>query len=134
LAQPLSSWRRFCSRMQDCFLGYPEEFREPPLGHALYGNYKTHVANGDAARMALYRYDFVEGQGALNPRGRERLAEIAAMLPQNFFPVVIEPDCLPGLDEARRLAILNELANCPFPIPPQRVVVGRPLAHGLSGP
>jgi len=119
--------------MQDCFLGFPEEFHEPPLGHSLYGNYKTHVANGDAARMVLYRYDFVDGTGALNPRGRERLAEIAEMLPRNFFPVVIEPDCPPGLDEARRLAILEELGRCSFPIPPQRVVVGRPLAIGLSG-
>jgi hypothetical protein len=91
------------------------------------------VANGDAARMVLYHYDFLDGHGGLNPRGKERLAQIARMLPKTFFPVVIEPGCDPGVDQARRLAVLNELGQCPFPIPAERVVVGKPLAYPLSG-
>jgi hypothetical protein len=133
-ATPRSFGERFCYWLQDCFLGFPEFFHEPPLGHSVYAHYKTHVANGDAARMVLYRYDFLDGCGGLNPRGKERLAEIAAMLPKNFCPVVIEPGCEPGLDQARRMAVLTELGQCPFPIPPQRVVVGKPLAYGMSGP
>jgi hypothetical protein len=129
-ALPLPVLRAY--HWQDCFLGFPEEFHEPPLGHSVYAAYKTQVANGAAARMVLYRYDFVDGCGLLNPRGKERLAEIAALLPHTFFPVVIE-GCAPGLDESRRLAVLEELGRCPFPIPPQRVVVGRPIAVGLSG-
>src|SRR5262245_58325849 len=125
--------RRWLDHLQDCFLGYPEEFREPMLGRSVYAHYKTHVANAEAARMVLYQYDFVDGCGLLNPHGRERLEQIAAMLPRTFFPVVIEP-CAPDLDESRRLAVLNELARCPFPIPPERVVVGRPTAIPLSGP
>jgi hypothetical protein len=132
-ARPRSFWERSRYRMQDCFLGFPEYFNEPPLGHSVYAHYKTHVANGDAARMVLYHYDFVDGSDVLNPRGRERLGEIAAMLPKNFFPVVIEPDCAPGLDEARRLGVLTELGRCSFPIPTERVVIGKPPALGLRG-
>jgi len=121
-------------RWQECFLGVPEAFQEPPLGHSVYANFKTQVDNGEAARMTLYRYDFLDGTGALNPRGHECLAQIAALLPRNFAPVVIEPaEGPPALNEARRLAVLNELGQGTFPIPPQRVVVARPAAIGLSG-
>ncbi|MFO0841660.1 MAG: hypothetical protein U0797_04560 [Gemmataceae bacterium] len=129
-----SFWQRCQRRWQECFCGLPEEFQQPPLGHSVYANFKTHVENGEAARMALYRYDFIEGGSALNPRGRERLAQIAELLPRNFFPVVIEPaEGPPVLNEARRLAVLDDLGHGPFPVPPQRVVVGNPSAIGLSG-
>jgi hypothetical protein len=126
--------RRCLYWLQDCFLGYPEEFKAPPLGHWVYAAYKTHVANADAARMVLYRYDFLDGSDVLNPRGKERLAQIAALLPRNFSPVVVEGGCGPALDEARRLAVLGFLGQGPFPVPPERVVVGGPLAVPLSGP
>src|SRR5947209_6688151 len=35
-AAPLSFWRRCVYRLQDCFLGFPEEFKEPPLGHSIH--------------------------------------------------------------------------------------------------
>jgi hypothetical protein len=100
----------------------------------VYAHYNTHVANAAAARMVLYDYDFVPGGAALNYRGRDRLAQIQAMLPCNGFPVVIErtPDC-PPLADARRLAVLSELAHGPVPTPAERVVVGPPIAIGLQG-
>jgi hypothetical protein len=126
--------KRCLRRLQECFLGVPEVFQDPPLGTSLYANFKTQVDNGEAARMTLYRYDFLDGTNALNPRGRERLAQIAALLPRNFAPVVIEPaEGPPALSEARRLEVLNALGQGPFPIPPERVVVARPAAIGLSG-
>jgi hypothetical protein len=122
------------NRLQDCFLGYPEEFRSPPLGYFLHQNFRTEVANADAAFMVLYQYDFVDGGTALNVHGQDKLARIAALLPRNFAPVVIERlPCAPGLAEARRLAVLDELAHGPFPVPPERVVVGPPIAGGLNG-
>jgi hypothetical protein len=129
-----SVWQRCRSNLQDCFLGYPGEFSAPPLGYFLYEHGKTQVANGTAARMTLYHYDFEEGRNALTPRGRDQLAKIAALLPQNFFPVVIErtPEA-PALAEARRRVVLAELARAPFPIPPERVMVGVPMANGISG-
>jgi hypothetical protein len=100
----------------------------------LYQNFKVQVANGDAARMALYQYDFVEGGDALNFHGKDKLARIAAMLPTNFCPIVIERlPCTPALAEARRIVVLNELAHGSFPVPGERVVVGAPIPAGLSG-
>jgi hypothetical protein len=61
------------------------------------------VANGEAARMVLYRYDFEDGSPMLNARGLDELARIAALLPQNFYPLVVErTPCDPGLAEARK--------------------------------
>jgi hypothetical protein len=96
--------------------------------------FQTQVGNGDATRMVLYHYDFVGGSRCLNLRGRDQLARIAAMLPENFYPIIIErtPDA-PELAEARRLVVLNELALGPFPVPPERVIIGLPLTYGLNG-
>jgi hypothetical protein len=129
-----SFWQRCKHHLQECFLGFPEEFEAPPLGASVAAHYKTHVANGEAARMVLYHYDFVDGSELLNLRGRDKVAEIAGLLGHNFFPIVIErtPTC-PQLAEARRVMLLNELAQCSFPIPPERVVIGPPIANGLRG-
>src|SRR5262245_48345725 len=59
--QPSSRWERCLYRLQRCFLGFPEEFREPPLGYSVYAHYRTHVVNAEVARMALHEYDFLEG-------------------------------------------------------------------------
>ena len=53
------SWRR--RKLQAKMFGYPEEFQPRPLGSALYDHGRTMVANGAAARLVLYRYDFVPG-------------------------------------------------------------------------
>jgi hypothetical protein len=120
--------------LQNCFLGYPEEFREPALGHSVYANNKAQVDNAEAASMTLYQFDFLEGSDVLNRRGMERIVRIASLLPRTFFPIVIEPSCgPPALDEARRQAVLNVLARGPFPVPAARIVVGRPAPVGLSG-
>ena len=129
-----SFWNHSCYAMQDCFLGFRSEFGAPPLGYFVYQHGKTEVANGDAARMVLYHYDFVEGGDELNPRGRYQLEKITALLAQNFNPVLIEATpCAPGLDEARRVAVARALACGPFPVPAERVVVGRPIATPLQG-
>ena len=70
---------------------------------SLYANCRAEVANGEAARMTFYRYDFVDGTAKLNLRGADKMQEIRAMLPTTFAPVVVErtPD-RPTLAEARR--------------------------------
>jgi hypothetical protein len=92
------------------------------------------VGNGVGARMTLYRYDFFEGSDQLTPRGRDQLAKIATQLPVTFFPVVVERTLDdPALAEARRAAILAELAKGAFPVPAERIVVGAPSALSLRG-
>lgn len=129
------SW---CTRarhcLQDCFWGHREEFEAPPLGYFVYLQGQTEVANGEAARMVLYQYDFVEGSDRLKPRGKYQLTKITALLPLNFNPLIIEatPEA-PALDEARRAAVVRELAVGPFPVPAERIVIGRPLSIPLQG-
>ena len=123
------------AQLQEAFLGYPEEFNEWPLGQALYAHGRTQVANGLASRMVFYEYDFETNSTRLNLKGQDKLKEIAAQLPMNFLPIIIErTPRTPGLDQGRQVAVAEELARGPFPVPPQRVVVGRPIATGLSGP
>jgi hypothetical protein len=105
-----------------------------PLGLSVHSHARTMVANGQAALMVLYQYDFVDGQPHLNHRGYDQLVKIAGLLATHPAPLVIErTPWQPGLAEARRLAVLNELARNACPIPPERVVIGKPAANGLSG-
>jgi hypothetical protein len=133
-AAPASWFARCKQSLREHFCGFLSEFEAKPLGEALYQNMKVQVDNGEAAQMALYHYDFVACGSALSPRGKDQLCKIAAMLPHNFYPIVIERTVdNPALAEARRLAVLQELAGGSFPVPPERVVVGPPLARGLDG-
>ncbi len=134
----LSRWRWHranCKRhLQENFLGYAEEFNEWPLGYALYSHATTQVANGQAARMVFYHYDFVEGTSQLNARGRDKLVKVGTYLPTNFAPVVVERTLKePGLDESRRMTLVGMFGRGTFPIPAERVVIGPPLADGISG-
>ena len=54
-------------------------------------------------------------------------------LPQVPFPIVIECSSDKRVDETRRLAVLESLANCHVPISPERVVLGHSEAEGLYG-
>jgi hypothetical protein len=134
----LSRWRWHrsqCKRqLQEHVLGYPEEFNEWPLGESVYAQARTQAANGSAARMIFYHYDFEEGTSQLNLRGRDKLAGIAATLPTTFFPVVVErTPAAPGLDASRRSMLLTQLAHGAFPVPPERVVIGPRIPNGMTG-
>jgi hypothetical protein len=126
--------QEFNQRMQECFIGYPGEFAAPPLGAAVDANFRIQVANAEVARTILYHYDFADCSTLLNYRGKEHLGKIIGLLPTNFCPLVIEATPqTPGLDEARRIMVIKELAAFSFPVPPERVVIGTPLTPGLSG-
>jgi hypothetical protein len=134
----LSRWRWHrtqCKRLlQEHLLGYAEEFNEWPLGACVDAQARTQATNGLAARMVFYHYDFEEGTSQLNVRGRDKLAAVAATLPTTFLPVVVErTPRAPGLDSSRRSVVLAQLAQGNFPVPPQRVVIGPGIAHGMTG-
>jgi hypothetical protein len=124
------TWRR----LQGKILGYPEEFEPRPLGASLYETNKIMVANAAEAGLVLHRYDFLEGSNELNTRGGDQLAKFAAQLAVSPFPLIVErtPEN-PALAESRRFAVLARLARGPCPVMSDRVLVGVPKAHGLSG-
>lgn len=134
----LARWRwhrAHCKqKLQEHFFGYLNEFNEWPLGYSLYAHGRTQAANAEAARMAFYHYDFVEGTSQLNVRGRDKLAKLGTLLPTTFSPIVVERTPTErGLDEARRLALVDELARGPFAVPAERIVIGPPIPYGMSG-
>jgi len=131
--------RKRCSRLwrrlQGKILGYPEDFAPRPLGASLYDHGRAMVANGAAARMTLYHYDFVDGSAELTPRGLDQLAKLGPQLAASPFPLIVERT--PGdpiLASSRRYAVLAALARGPYPVMSDRVLVGVPIANGLSGP
>ncbi len=135
--RPGGFWQRWHGNKPDCqahMWGYPAEFEAPPLGASVHAHFRTMVANGEAAAMVLYRCDFLEGTNTLNQHGRDQLTRIACLLGTNAAPIIIERTLsAPGLAEARRDAVLNILALNNIPVPPDRVVLGPPIAAGLSG-
>jgi hypothetical protein len=123
-------WRRLQGRLW----GYPEEFEPRPLGSAMYEAGKIMTANAAEAGLVLHRFDFVEGTSELSQRGGDQLAKHAAQLAVSPFPLIVErtPEN-PALAESRRYAVLAALARGSCPVPSDRVLVGVPKAHGLSG-
>jgi len=109
-------------------------FYVPPLGASVDAMIATQVANGEAAQMVLYHYDFVRGRAELNFRGARRLQKLSSRLLSNPYPLIIQPTI--GnlkLDAARVTAIQEAVALLPVPIAPDRVVIGEPPSRPLDG-
>jgi hypothetical protein len=129
----MSWWQQRRERFWFC-LGLEAEFEPEPLGASVYATYGNHIANGIAARMVLYHYDFVDNTATLNTRGRDQVARIAALLAHTGPPVVIErTPSNPKLALARRLAVVNQLHQSGITLPAEWVVIGVPIANGLRG-
>lgn len=108
--------------------------RATPPGAALHSIMTTQIANGDAAQLALYEFDFYPGEARLNCRGMLRLMRIAREMSRLPFPLLIQPTLIdPGLDDARRAAVVNDLLTFEPSLSPDRVLVGLPLARPLDG-
>ena len=120
--------------LQDNFIGYPQEFVEPPPGFAISEIFGTMKGKANVHRFTLYRSDFLDGSDRLSPGGAARFNLMATRLGGWLGPVVIEwsPD-QPGLAEARRLAVLAILQGASLPVIPERVVIGPSPYPGLLG-
>jgi hypothetical protein len=113
---------------------HPAEWSEAPAGASVALHAQTQITNGVAARMCLHDYDFVPGTDQLNYRGKDRARQIAAVMPYNRFPVVVERlPAFPELAETRRRATHAELVAVAGPVPIERVVVGASPTVPLQG-
>jgi len=127
----MTRWRNHC---HDKLWGYPGEFIDAPLGASVRAHVSVQVVAGQAARMALYQYDFVPMTAQLKPRGRAGLAQIAEWTLCIPAPVFVEPTPgRPDLDEARRQSVWRELAAGGYRVPGERIVIGYPSPLGLGG-
>jgi hypothetical protein len=120
--------------LHDKFIGYPENFVEPPLGASLNENLGVMKAHADGHDFLLYRTDFVAGTTSLTPGGAQRLTVMANRLPGWLGPLTVEwtPD-QPGLAEARRAATLALMQRANLGVAPEQIVVGPSPYNGLNG-
>jgi hypothetical protein len=90
-------------------------------------------ARADQDKFVIYNYEWSADASQLTSSGHEHIGQIARALCQVPFPVVIEPSCDRHVDELRRAAVLEALANSGSPASPDRVIFGRGEAEGLYG-
>jgi hypothetical protein len=129
------AWHHVCFTLQDKFIGYPDQFIEPPMGFYVYEAIGMMKSRADTHDFILYRSDFYEGTAVLSPAGAQRLTMIAARLPGWCGPVYVEwtPE-KPGLADSRKTALVNTLQKAGLPIVAERVLVGPSPYPGSLGP
>ncbi len=120
--------------VQDSFIGYPENFVEPPLGQYVNEQMAVQVAKANTHRFTLYRSDFLPGTAQFSPSGASRFNIMAARIPAWMGPIMIEwtPDA-PAVAEERRLVVLQTMQRAGLPVVAERVVVGPSPYPGAMG-
>jgi hypothetical protein len=120
--------------LKDNFIGYPQEFVEPPMGFTLSETFGTMKGKANIHRFTLYRSDFLDGSDKLSPGGATRFNIMASRVTGWLGPIVIEwsPD-EPGLAESRRAAVAALFQASNLPVIPDRVVIGPSPYPGLLG-
>jgi hypothetical protein len=141
-AQPVCNRRGRLHRMfhhvahtiEDKAVGYPDTFREPPLGYYINEQFAVQVAKADPHRFMLYRTDFLPGTNQFSPVGAARFNLMYSRLPGWFGPVLVEwtPD-QPALAQSRREVVLATLERAGRPILADRVLIGPSPYPGEMG-
>ncbi len=117
--------------LEDTHWGHAEYFNERPFGSYLNDTQQVQIANGTVDQMALYQYDFLEGEEELNRRGREQLKKIGFWMEQTGQPVVIEESGDTDLDKRRKEHVRAVLISMERALTDSSVVIGKPAAFGL---
>ena len=89
------------------------------------------ISRAEADGFVVYQYEWVEAKPS--PFGERHLAEIACQIPKVANAIIVEPSGDSALDEQRRLAVVQAMAQCGVEIPPERVIFGHSQAEGLRG-
>lgn len=120
--------------IKDKFIGYPETFVEPPLGHFVREQMSVQVAKADPHRFTLYRSDFLPGTNQWSPIGASRFNIMYSKLASWPGPILIEwtPD-QPELADQRRKTVVALLEKSRLPMGPERVVIGPSPYPGALG-
>jgi hypothetical protein len=120
--------------LQDQWIGYPQEFVEPPPGFYIAETYGIMKAKADPHRFTFYRSDFLDGTSQLSPSGASRFNVMATRVQGWPGPILVEwsPET-PALAESRRQAVLALLQNVGMPVIPERVVIGPSRYPGMLG-
>ncbi len=117
-------------RWQRKFLGYPDEFCEPPLGMFLTAHTDAMIRSGKQSSLVLFQCDFLTNSVELSSSGVRKLNRIAEQFSHTSGTIVIE--AVPGqspLVESRRVAVAAWFSSRHFLIGSDQVVV-QPLKPG----
>ena len=129
---------------KDYYWGNVPEFNERPFGSQMLAVRDMQIANGLAAQLALYEYDFVDpavvkpgdavSAARLTQRGEFQLRTIADKLQLVHSPVIVQPTGDRALDAARLDFVVARLQSLvPFPVLEESVVLGVPNLRPLDG-
>jgi hypothetical protein len=120
--------------LQDKFVGYPQNFVEPPLGFYVSEQFAVQVGKADTHRFTLYRSDFLPGTNLFSPVGASRYNIMASRIPGWLGPITIEwtPE-QPDLAQARRQAIVETLNKAGQLAAADRVVIAPSPYPGAIG-
>jgi hypothetical protein len=104
-----------------------------PTGSHLRQIEQVQTDKGEIDDFVIYRHEWFKGGTELGPYGTYHLAMIITRLPKVPFPVMIQEEHDPGLNEARKALIVDRLAAAGVPEPERRVIIGFPEPNGRYG-
>jgi hypothetical protein len=104
-----------------------------PIGTHTNELISRQVNKAEMDQFVIYLYEWQGDSPNFGPFGSRHIERMAARLPQVTFPVIIEPDCDAGINEARRLTVIAYLEQHGNPNASQVVRLGYPQAEGIYG-
>lgn len=104
-----------------------------PPGTYVQTWYGMQAAKADLDNFVFYRNEFAPGKAVLGPYGSYHLNKVIKRLPMVPFPVLVQQDLDPALNEARRQVLVAAFLTAGIVDADARVAVGFPLAEGLYG-
>jgi hypothetical protein len=104
-----------------------------PVGMDIRAAQQRQINLSLADRFTLYRNEWADDGDTPGEYGSRHLEELATRAVETNQPLLIERDRDVQLNESRRLFVVHYLAERHIPDPERRVLVGQPVAPGISG-
>jgi hypothetical protein len=105
----------------------------PPNGTHVREFQHLQTVKAEADDFVIYKNEWYLGGTTPGPFGLYHLNEIARRAPGSPFPVVIQPELDPTVNETRRDVVVKHLLATGVPDARTRVIIALPQAEGLAG-
>ncbi|MBS0207421.1 MAG: hypothetical protein JSS27_00570 [Planctomycetes bacterium] len=105
----------------------------PPAGTYNCQWQHAQMDRGEASKFVVFQNEWYMRGKTLGPDGHRHVVKIAKTLDSVPYPVVIATSDDEGLDEERRVFVIQALAENGYTGSPERVVVAKPEQEGLYG-
>jgi len=105
----------------------------PPNGSHVREFQHLQAVKAEADDFVIYKNEWCRGGAVPGPFGLYHLNEIARRAVGSPFPVVIQPDLDPAVNESRREVVVRHLLAAQVADAQTRVIIALPQAEGMSG-